>query len=286
MSAPSPNADRSAGEGLESRQHSEPLHPTTMIRLYTFNISHFSEKVRWTLDYEGIPYEERVLLPGPHQLVTRRIAPRTHVPVLEHDGQYVQGSSAIIDYVADRLGGTKLSAIDSTERVKALEVEKKLDQVFGRGVQQVLYSALLKDRRTVTDLWSFGGPFWARGFYGVAFPAIASAVKRMYKTTDVEGVARAKQRFAAAFDELDAVLAKQPYLGGDTPNRTDITLAALLAPVCRVPGHRIKWPEMPPELADVEASLCGRPTWNHVFRMYRDHRKPKGPGAAGAQLNR
>ena len=83
-----------------------------MLKLYTFNISHFSEKARWTLDYEGIPYEERVLLPGPHQLVTRRVARRTHVPVLEHDGEYVQGSSAIIDYVADRLGGTKLTAID------------------------------------------------------------------------------------------------------------------------------------------------------------------------------
>lgn len=244
-----------------------------MLKLYTFNISHYSEKARWALDYEGIPYQEKVLLPGPHQLVTRRIARRTHVPVLEHDGQYVQGSSAIIDYVADRLGGTKLTSIDPTERAKALELENMLDAAFGRGVQQVLYSALLKDRRTVVDLWSAGGPFWAKGFYAVAFPAVASAVKRMYKTTDVDGVAKAKQRFVTMFDELDAVLGKQPYLGGDTPNRTDIALAALLAPVCRVPEHRMKWPAMPAELADFEASLSGRPTWNHVLRMYRDHRR-------------
>ena len=201
-----------------------------MLKLYTFNISHFAEKARWTLDYEGIPYEERVLLPGPHQLVTRRIASRTHVPVLEHDGRYVQGSSAIMDYVADRLGGSKLTANDPIQRAKALELEKTLDQAFGRGVQQVLYSALLKDRRTVIDLWSSGGPFWARGFYAVAYPVVASAVKRMYKTTDVEGVAKAKQRFVTTFDELDAALAKQPFLGGDAPNRSDITLAALLAP--------------------------------------------------------
>ena len=244
-----------------------------MLKLYTFNLSHFSEKARWALDYEGISYEERILLPGPHQLVTRRIAPRTHVPVLEHDGQYVQGSSAIIDYIADRLGGTKLTAIDPIERANALTLENALDQAFGRGVQQVFYSAFLKERRTVIDLWSFGGPFWARGFYAVAFPAIASAVKRMYKTTDVEGVAKAKQRFVTTFDELDAVLAKQPYLGGAAPDRTDITLAALLAPVCRVPEHRMKWPATPRELADLEASLSGRPTWNHVSRMYRDHRK-------------
>jgi glutathione S-transferase len=132
----------------------------------------------------------------------------------------------------------------------------------------------------VIDLWSSGGPFWARGFYAVAYPAVASAVKRMYKTTDVEGVVKAKQRFVTTFDELDAVLAKKPYLGGDTPNRSDITLAALLAPVCRVPEHRVKWPAMPPELADLEASLSGRPTWNHVLRMYRDHRKPNYSHAA------
>ena len=245
-----------------------------MLKLYTFNISHFSEKARWALDYEAIPFDEKVLLPGPHQLVTRRIAQRTHVPVLEHDGKYVQGSSAIIDYVADHLGGTKLTAASPTERAKALALEKTLDHAFGRGMQQVLYSAFLKDRPTVVDLWSFGGPFWARGFYAVAFPAVASAVKRMYKTTDVEGVAKAKQRFLTTFDELDAVLAKQRYLGGDTPNRSDITLAALLAPLCRVPQHRVKWPAMPAELADLEASLRGRPTWNHVLRMYRDHRRP------------
>ena len=244
-----------------------------MLKLYTFNLSHLSEKARWALDFEGISYVERILLPGPHQLVTRRIAPRTHVPVLEHDGQYVQGSSAIIDYIADRLGGTKLTAIDSIERANALTLENALDQAFGRGVQQVFYSAFLKERRTVIDLWSFGGPFWARGFYAVAFPAIASAVKRMYKTTDVEGVAKAKQRFVTTFDELDAVLAKQAYLGGAAPDRTDIALAALLAPVCRVPEHRMKWPATPRELADLEASLSGRPTWNQVLRMYRDHRQ-------------
>jgi glutathione S-transferase len=57
------------------------------------------------------------------------------VPVLEHDGQYVQGSSPIIDYVAARLGGTMLTAIDPTERAKTLELEKTLDQALGRGVQ-------------------------------------------------------------------------------------------------------------------------------------------------------
>ena len=243
-----------------------------MIRLYTFFVSHFSEKARWALDYEGIPYDEKVLVPGPHQLLTRRVARRTEVPVLEHDGNYVQGSGAILDYIADSLGGSRLTAADPAERQRALELEKTLDKVFGRGVQQVLYSVLLKDRRTLIPLWSAGGPRWAGAFYALAFPAVAAAARRMYRTWDVEGVATAKQRFATTFDQLDAVLAGQRYFGGDAPNRIDITVAALLAPVCRVPEHQVKWPPMPSELAEFEASLRGRPTWNHVLRMYRDHR--------------
>jgi glutathione S-transferase len=94
----------------------------------------------------------------------------------------------------------------------------------------------------------------------------------MYRTDDADGVARAKQRFATTFDELDAVLATQPYFGGDHPNRIDITVASLLAPLTRVPEHRVKWPPMPTELSGLEASLRGRPTWNHALRMYRDHR--------------
>ena len=252
------------------------------MKLYTFNISHFSEKARWALDYEGIPYEEKILLPGPHRLVTRRMAPRTQVPVLEHEGRYVQGSSAILDYVADRLGGTRLTAADPAARAKAHELEKTLDQVFGRGVQQVLYSALLKDRRTVIGLWSSGGPRWARGFYALAFPVVATAVKRMYKTTDVEGVTRAK---AALRDDFRRARCGPCEAAVFRRRRTESPRhhgggAARAGVSC--PGHRVKWPSMPAELADFEARLRGRPTWNHVMHMYRDHRKPDRPAHLGA----
>ena len=43
-----------------------------MLRLYTFQVSHFAEKARWALDWKGVEYEERRLLPGPHLAVTLR----------------------------------------------------------------------------------------------------------------------------------------------------------------------------------------------------------------------
>ena len=54
-----------------------------MTRLYTFTISHFAEKARWSLDYKGIHYQEKRLVPGSHVPIIKRIAPSTFVPVLE-----------------------------------------------------------------------------------------------------------------------------------------------------------------------------------------------------------
>lgn len=243
-----------------------------MLRLYTFDISHFSEKARWALDYEGLEYEEKVLVPGPHQLVTRRIARRTSVPVLEHDGHYVQGSSAILDYLDAALGAEKLAPAGDDARKQARELERRVDHAFGLGAQRVLYSEFLRDRRAVTALWSANGPFWARWFYALAYPGVAAVVARMYGTKDRAAVEQAKREFAQTFDELDAVLARQPYLGGDAPSRVDITVASLFAPVCRPPEHRVKWPEVPDALQSFVATLEGRPTWQHTLRMYREHR--------------
>lgn len=240
-----------------------------MLRLYTFHISHFSEKVRWALDFEGIPYEERVLIPGPHQLTVRRLAKRSNVPLLVHDGKAVQESSDILDYIATHLGGTKLAPHAQGE---ARALERELDLAFGLGAQRVLYGALVGDRKLLTELWSAGGPPWARAFYALAYPAITAVVKRMYKTDDPGRVAESKERFRRSFDNLDALLERQPYLGGSAPNRVDITAAALLAPVCRPTQHHVAWPDEPKVLSAFIDELRGRPTWQHVLHMYKEHR--------------
>src|SRR4051794_35597807 len=105
-----------------------------MLRLYTFKISHFSEKVRWALDFERIDYAERALLPGLHMPFIRRRAPKSSVPLLEHEGTVVQGSAAILDYIETNLGGSKLSP-SPAERERGAELEVLADRAFGLGVQ-------------------------------------------------------------------------------------------------------------------------------------------------------
>jgi glutathione S-transferase len=243
-----------------------------MLRLNTFMISHFSEKARWALDINGLRYTEQRLIPGPHVLVIKRIAPRTTVPTLEHDGAVVQGSGAILDYLEQRLGATRLAAAPA-EAARVAEIEAAADRGFGLGTQRIFYDTLLHHRSDVVDMWTQGGPVWSRAYFAVAFPIVAHLVRRTYKIQP-DAVARAKDLFRRTMDTTDRALADGPYLLGDRLSRVDITVAALLAPLCCPPEHILRWPtNVPPAHAAFVDEFRGRPTWDYVLRMYRDHRK-------------
>lgn len=242
-----------------------------MLKLLTFVISHFSEKARWTLDLSGLDYSERYLLPGPHMLVTRRLARRTSVPILQHDDRVVQGSKAILDYVEEQLGVTRLAPPPELA-AECARLETLVDKAFGLGIQQILYDTLLKEPKLVIGLWTQRGPAYGRALYAVAYPLIASSIRRMYRIQP-EVVQRAKDRFRSAMDETDRALDGKPYLLGDRLTRADVSVAALLAPVCRPPEHLLRWPELPEHTQAFVREFQDRPTYQHVLRLYRDHRR-------------
>lgn len=71
---------------------------TGPITLYQFPISHFCEKARWVLDYKGLAYQSKNLLPGFHIKSVKKVAAKSSVPILLIDGEAIQGSPEIIDY--------------------------------------------------------------------------------------------------------------------------------------------------------------------------------------------
>jgi glutathione S-transferase len=243
-----------------------------MLRLNSFAISHFSEKVRWALDYNGLDYAERLLTPGAHMHVTRRLGKGTSVPVLEHDGTAIQGSSSILDYLEGPLSAKRLAAPDTVAE-RSVELERTVDRAFGLGIQRIFYDVLLAHKSTVVDMWTQGSSIWSRAFMAVAFPVVAKRVRGMY-TIRPDAVVEAKDLLRRTMDTTDGLLEKSPYLLGDSLSRIDITVAALLAPMCRPPEHLLRWPTVMPEpLAAFLGDLEGRPTWTYVLRMYREHRR-------------
>ena len=199
-------------------------------------------------------------------------APKTNVPMLEHDSEVVQGSSAILDYVEAKLGGTRLAAPSGTS-ARARELEAQCDHAFGLGVQRILYDVLLRDPKVVIDLWGQDGPWWSGAFYRMAFPLMAKGIRDAYGVSD-DKVVEMKDTFRRAVDETDRALEGNRYLFGDEgPSRVDIAVASLFAPVCCPPEHITRWPLQAPEHRVFQAEFEGRPTWDFVLRMYRDHRR-------------
>ena len=242
-----------------------------MLRLYTFAISHFSEKARWALDLNELEYTEQALLPGPHVLTMRLRSKNTTVPLLEHDKAVIQGSGAILDYLERALDAKRIAAPPAAA-TRSVEMEELVDRAFGLGTQRIFYASLLREPDLVIDMWTQGAPAWGRSFYKVGFGAVARAVKRLY-TIEPAAIQEAKDLFRSAMDTTDAALAKSRYLMGDVPTRADITVASLLAPMCRPPEHLLRWPgTMPAELVEFVREFEGRPTYEHVLRMYREHR--------------
>jgi glutathione S-transferase len=250
---------------------------TDAAHLYTFWISHFSEKARWCLELEGVPFVEHPLLPGPHVATIKKLAPHRQVPVLTYKGEVVQGSSAIVDAIPRLFGKSCLqswrasSKADADFSARCQELETMADESFGRAIQAFGYDALLQDRGTLLSLWNFRGPWWGRAFYAVAYPLMEKRVRDSY-CGDAESVAKSREALLAGLQRTDEILKRQDYLLGDVPTRADVSVAALLSPLVRPQEHPMTWPRYPDSLEEFCLSQNGRPTWDFTVRMYRDHR--------------
>ena len=247
-----------------------------MLRLYTFASSHFAERARWTLDLNRFEYTERRLIPGLHMLVIRRRVAGTSVPLLEHDKTFVQGSGAIADYLEQRLGATRLAPSPGASD-RCAQIEELAERVFGAGGTRIFYATMLNHRNTLVDLWTHDGPPWTRALYALSFPVAVRATRRMYGI-NATAVHDAKDAFRRAVDTIDRALESSPYILGDTLSRADVTVASLLALMCRPLDHPFQFPTAaPPELARFVAEFEGRPTWDFVRRMYTEHRRRRDP---------
>ena len=249
---------------------------TETAQLYTFWVSHFSEKARWCLQFEGVSFVDHHLLPGPHVGTVRKLAKRQQVPVLTYEGEVIQGSAAIVDAIPRLFGKTRLQPWSArkhagSQQAQSQHIEKMADECFGRAVQALGYDALLRDRRCMVSLWGYHGPWWAGAYYAVAFPLMAKFVRRSY-CGDAAAVAKSRETLLAGLRQTDELLQGQDYLLGEGPTRTDLSVAALLSPFVRPKEHPMKWPSYPDELEEFCGSLEGRPTWDFALRMYRDHR--------------
>jgi glutathione S-transferase len=236
-----------------------------VLTLYHFAGSHFCEKARWALDYKGLDYTSRTLVPGPHRRTTLKLAPKPEVPILLDDGRAVQGSSAIIDYLERKVPHPSLTPVNPCDASAANEWEQYLDRNVGVPVRVYLYHFLLEDRRLATDFLLRGVRWWGRPLYALIYPRVRRAMRKGMGI-DEESAQAARHMLLAAFDRLDRQLAEHRFLAGPLFSRADLTAASLVGDFCGATYRH-------PDPVETFRSECrDRPFFRWVQAIRRDYR--------------
>jgi len=218
--------------------------------LYQFPISHYCEKIRWAMDYKGLDYKLKNLFPGLHLRTTKKMAPKTYLPILIDNGEQVQNSHVILTYLDETYPEKSLTPKDPELLVQALEWEKYCDVEIGIHVRRFGYHVLLAEPKTVIPFFTQGGPWWGPLFFKLFFKKI-EPIMRKVMAIDEDGAQKSEIRVQQALDKLYEVYKEKEFLVGDQFSRADLAAASLLAPLIMPQGYGLVWPkEMPPRLQE------------------------------------
>lgn len=193
------------------------------IVLHRFPLSHFSEKGRALLAYKRVDYrfeEHRLGLP---QLRIRRLSGQRKLPVIEHDDRVVADSTAIGLYLDEQFPEPALLPKDPERRREVLELEDRIDHVFGKYAPVVWFDWLVRERpRDVARLIAAEVAGVGRGrLAGLA----VSPLMRLPPARRI--VEKSEARTRAMLSELTERLSRSRYLTGEVPTLADIAAAAL-----------------------------------------------------------
>jgi glutathione S-transferase len=244
------------------------------LRLYQFAISHYCEKIRWALDYKNLNYETTNLLPGQHIKTIKKLTKGAgaSVPVLEHDGEVVQGSSDILDYLDKTFPDPPLTPLDEPAKAQALAWEKRLDDEAGPAVRCYSYHHFLQRPKIVVPLLTAGTPFYNRILLSLAFSRVNEVMRNWMKINE-KTAEESRKVMEGLLTELVETYSKQPFLAGDAFSRADLTAAALFAPLFQPEAYPVPWPKPARIPRDIQSWLTEwQPQLQVLAKVYGDNR--------------
>lgn len=242
-----------------------------MLTLHSFVISHFSEKIRWTLRAAGVPFHERALTPGLHMAITPFIGRRgSSVPIVTGDGLRVQGSDRILHRLATRGLIDSLLPDEDEARDAALLAAASHDGL-GRAVLMAAYAPMLDDPREVFRVWTLASNPAEIAVLKAVMPMMFPAFRRRFALTPA-GIARARAKIEAALDAIAERRGHRPYLG-TAFGIEDLSVCALLAPLAGPDAHPLYGhAQFRAVAADAVAPWARHPTMDWVREVYARQR--------------
>lgn len=242
-------------------------------RLITIPVSHYSEKVRWALEYLQIPYQELPHMPPFHRGATKKYG-GTSVPVLVTDSHISTDSTDILRYL-DTLAPGKLYPVDPELQALTTELETLFNRTLGESTRRWGYSHILTPG-LLYPRWTQGVPIWEKLLFPVLFPKIRSILTDSFDLTTTSA-AESYREIELVFDRVTEILADgRQYLLGDRFSAIDITFAALAVPIIQPPEQHIPpaQKELIPPLMQADILKCqATPAGEFGLRLYRENRR-------------
>ena len=240
--------------------------------LWHIPLSHFNEKVRWTLDYKRIPHRRQVL--GADYLIRAwRATGRGTLPILFLEGRAIGDSTHIIAALEERYPEPPLYPGDAVALHRALALEDYFDEQLGPALRAAIVTPLFRhDPDLALRVLTTGMP-------DKAYPTLRPLVRIFpafyrfrHKISDSKLEAD-RASVNAALDRIEQERQGRAYLVGDAFTVADLTAAAMLGALLQPP--EIQYPlrvELPPYLQDYRATLLQHPATQWAAGVYRLHR--------------
>jgi len=250
------------------------------LTLYTFAMSHYSEKIRWTLDASHIAFTEVCMTPVFHMAPALAMGRRgqTTLPILKTPTEAIQDSPRIVDWLARTQTPFALLPADLATEVRA--VERRFDAI-GKDVARALYAGGFGHADAqIRDLWTAHASPLQALVVRVGYPLIRWGFRQKLQI-HAQRTALAQQRINEAMDWLEDRIAQQGlYLVGGRFTVADITAASLLAPIACPDEHPVYSAASYREgMASAMRPWLGRPALTWVREVYARHRGTVGGGA-------
>ncbi len=253
--------------------------------LWQLEVSHYSEKARWALDYKDVEHRRRTPAPGAHMpiaaLLTR--GEFNTLPILRIGGRTIGDSSSVIAAIEQRYPEPPLYPADPDQRRRALELEDYFDEELGPHTRLLAFHEIGRDRDVFEKLMAESAP----GPLAKA-PGMAAAYGRLFTglrfgVHDDEAAQVAREGIVAALGRLERELGDGEYLVGDSFSVADLTAASLFFPIV-LPAEGPVPASVPPArgIAEFREPLQDRRGYRYVEEMFRRHRFPATVTASAA----
>ena len=162
----------------------------------------WAERVRWALNFKGVPYEKQNYQPGVDEEAVKKLTGQAQVPVLLIDGTVIPDSTAIVNWLQQHHPQPALMPASEKDRAQAMLWEELMDGVLGPQARMLIIGHFL--RSSEPELQQ-GGRYFAQKYQHTSYAE-----------------ERAKVTVERILTILKHALDGRQYLVGDTFTRADL----------------------------------------------------------------